>query len=137
MVDEPSRTRLNRLYWESDASVGEIADRLEISRRALYDGIEPRPAGAPCPDCGGELGFRNRTAAQNREATCADCGREVALEPGIPDPEDPEAEREAAAGRLSPIQALRAPTGSALAMGGALLAGLALGAVAGYFLRRR
>lgn len=79
MDDPQTRDELNRRYWESDASVSEIADELDISRRALYDGIEPLPAGVPCPACGGMLGFRNRTAAENQAVECAECGRELAL----------------------------------------------------------
>lgn len=80
MDDQQTREELNRRYWESDASVSQIADALDISRRALYDGIEPLPAGVSCPACGGMLGFRNRTAAENQEVECTDCGRELSLE---------------------------------------------------------
>jgi DNA-directed RNA polymerase subunit RPC12/RpoP len=71
---------LNRLYWESSASVSQIADRLDISRRALYDGIQPQPAGRRCPECGAPLVYRNRTALESREAECPDCGFESPLE---------------------------------------------------------
>lgn len=136
MADDEAREELNRLYWESDASVAEIADRLDISRRALYDGIEPRPAGAPCPDCGGALGFRNRTGAANREAECAACGGEVSLSGDRPAPEPaPTVEQERRAGPLSPTRRA-ATSGSGPALAIMLLFGIGLGAAIGYFFRR-
>jgi hypothetical protein len=135
MADRETHEELNRLYWESDASVTEIGDRLGLSRRALYEGIDPRPAGAPCPDCGTALVFRNRTAAENREAECPECGREM----GVPDrraQEAPESERDPSEAPLSPAR--RVPTaGGAPALGIALLVGLTLGVVLAYLLRER
>lgn len=158
MADDQTRSEMNRLYWGSDASVGEIADRLGVSRRALYDGIDPRPAGAPCPDCGAPLGYRNRTAADRREATCGACGREMTLDgastPGRPAEqgaaanggaragpeevgEEPEVEQLKRGARLSPMPPRAVPgTATGPALGGALLAGLAAGAALGYMLRR-
>lgn len=136
MDDRETREELNRLYWESDESVAEIADRLDISRRALYDGIEPRSAGAPCPQCGAALGFRNRTAAENREAECESCGHEVTLgsEPERP----PQVEQEREAAPLSPTR--RVPVSSVSASGPVLgillLAGIGLGAAILYAIRR-
>lgn len=144
MDDNEIRREINRLYWGSDASVGEIADRLGVSRRALYDGIEPQPAHAACPDCGGAMGFRNRTAAANREASCPDCAREARIPAGAAAeaggeemPEDPEVERQArgaARAPLPPRSVAGAQSGALL--GGALLAGLAAGAAIGYMARR-
>ena len=142
MADDQARAEINRLYWGSDASVGEIADRLGVSRRALYDSIDPTPAGEPCPDCGSELGFRNRTAAERREASCAECGREERLggsrtSPGAEDLEDPQVEQMARGARLSPMPARNVPpTAGAVVVGGALLAGLAAGALIAYTVRR-
>lgn len=70
----------NRLYWESDISVGEIAQRLDISRRALYDAIRPVPAGGQCSSCGGELEFTNRSTRSQGFATCRSCGQQVTAE---------------------------------------------------------
>lgn len=145
-MPDASHAEINRLYWETDRSVGDIADDLGVSRRSLYDSIDPRPAGAPCPDCGTPLVFRNRTAAERREPECPDCGlsteleaageREAAGDAGAY--EEPEVEREDAAGRLSPIPPRRVPAGgNGPLLGSTLLAGLAVGAVAGYLLRRR
>ncbi|MBW3553760.1 MAG: hypothetical protein KY466_09620 [Gemmatimonadetes bacterium] len=143
MADDQTRAEINRLYWGSDASVGEIADRLGVSRRALYDSIDPTPAGEPCRDCGSELQFRNRTAAERREASCAECGREErltgsTLSPAAEDLEDPQVEQMARGARLSPVRTREVPPMvSAPAIGGALLAGLAAGALIAYAVRRR
>lgn len=135
MAEQEIRTELNRLYWESEASVADIADSLDISRRALYDGIEPKPAGAPCPECGGALGYRNRTAAENLEAECPECGLEVRLEEGEPPLAPPEMEAEKRAAPLSATR--RVPqTESGPVLGLLLLAGLAVGAAVAYILRR-
>jgi hypothetical protein len=63
----------NRLYWNSDLSVAEIAARLDLSRRALYDLVRPLPAGSPCPACGEELGFANRSARESGRGACDAC----------------------------------------------------------------
>lgn len=140
MADDASRAEVNRLYWDSDLSVGDIADRLGVSRRSLYDSIDPRPAAAPCPECGAMLGFRNRTAADNLEAECPSCGHEETLDrdAGPVGYDDPELEQEMDAGRLAPMPPRRIPArGSGPLLGGSLLAGLVLGAVAAYAVRRR
>jgi ribosomal protein L37AE/L43A len=139
MLDVPGRTEANRLYWETDASVAEIGDRLGISRRALYDAIEARPAGAVCPQCGDELVVRNRTAASRGAAECVGCGAEVTVGDAAPaDAPEPQVEQEGAAARLSPGgRGADAAQGHAAIIGAALLGGLAAGAVTGYLLRRR
>ena len=133
MADD-TQAELNRLYWETDASVGDIADRLDISRRALYDGIEPRPAGLRCDACGGELGYRNRTALENRVAECAECGLEVELEEESYAPE-PQVEQLRDSGSLAPVRRVPAE-GDGPVLGLALLTGLAAGALAAYLVRR-
>ena len=84
MATEPSRLEANRLYWETDASVGHIAETLGISRRALYDLLERIPAPDPCPDCGGPLLFTNRLARSTGEAQCGACGVTTTLAPRHP-----------------------------------------------------
>lgn len=133
MDSEETRRELNRMYWESDASVSEIGDRLDISRRALYDGIEPLPAGAPCPECGAALGFRNRTSAEKGEAECAECGTEVRLDGDVDGPE-PQVEQERRAAALSPAR--QASAGSGPALGLMLLCGMGLGAALTYLFHR-
>ena len=140
MADAHTNDELNRLYWESDASVSDIADRLDISRRALYDGIVARPAGVACPECGAELTYRNRTALENREAECPKCGFDTELT----QTEEPERTREApepgdaaddADQPIGPPRPL--PTaGSGPVLGGAFVAGLTIGAMVTYLLNR-
>jgi transposase-like protein len=140
MLDERSRNEADRLYWESDASVADIAEQLEISRRALYEAIRPRPAGLACEECGGDLVFRNRTSAERNVAECLQCEREVAVEAVRPDGSDPEpqVEQEREAARLSPM-ARRHPEGggNGAFISASLLAGMAIGAASAYLFRRR
>lgn len=153
MTELEKREKINELYWGSDASVADIADRMGVSRRVLYDSIEPKRAGTACPECGGRLGFRNRTMAENAEAECADCGLEqdvssgaparpaAAPDRGEPDRGEPQVEQEHGASRLSPLRPRTEPrtvrsTGSGPVFGGSMLAGIAVGAAIGWILRR-
>jgi DNA-directed RNA polymerase subunit RPC12/RpoP len=140
MADEQARSEADRLYWDTGTPVADIADRLEISRRALYDAIQPRPIGLACADCGEGLVFRNRSAAERRQAECPACGNEVVVEP-IPEGEDaaePQVEQERTAARMAPLDRKRVPAPAhGAGLSAALVAGLALGAVAGYLLRTR
>jgi hypothetical protein len=152
MSDQPYHDDANRLYWETNASVAEIADQLAISRRALYDAIEPRPAQAPCPECGVILVFRNRTAAERRRAECLECELEMALEEltggGAPGatagPTTGGAARPTPGPTPGPTsgptpvrERTASVSGNGAVLGGSLLAGLALGAAAGYLIRKR
>lgn len=134
MANTEIRQELNRLYWESDASVSEIADQLDISRRALYDGIEPRPVGSACPECGAPLGFRNRTALESGEAECAECGYETEVEPAILYEGNGDGPDRPAGGRRPPRRLPAA--GSAPVVGSAFVAGLAFGALVTYLVHR-
>ncbi len=69
---------LNDVYWQGDESVAGLMERLGISRSTLYAAVEPLPVGSPCPRCGGELVFTNRSARAAGRATCAECGEVVA-----------------------------------------------------------
>lgn len=66
---------VNRLYWETELPVTEMAERLGISRRTIYDMIVPLPVDEPCPECGGPLTYANRSARLSGEALCRACGR--------------------------------------------------------------
>ncbi len=81
MATEPSRLEANRLYWETDAPVGRIAETLGISRRALYELLERIPADGPCPECGGPTLFANRLARSTGEAHCGACGAGTVVSP--------------------------------------------------------
>lgn len=72
--DEGLADEVNRLYWESDASVGQIAERLGISRRALYDALTPWPADGVCPNCGAGLVYSNRSRRKADQPECPVCG---------------------------------------------------------------
>jgi hypothetical protein len=79
----------NRLYWQTEVPVGEIATQLELSRRALYDALDPLPTGQTCGECGGAIGYPNRSARAAGLAICDSCGAEsigVAAE-SAPEPE--------------------------------------------------
>lgn len=68
--------RANGLYWDSDASVNDIAEQLDLSKGTLYGMIRPRPAGLDCPECGGDMEYPNRTARDKGYVTCSACGYE-------------------------------------------------------------
>jgi hypothetical protein len=112
-LDPAAAAEANRLYWETDDSVAEISDRLRISRRALYEAVEPLPTGAACTTCGGPLTFENRSARTAGEAACTICATTGATD--IREPVD-----------TAPGLALDERT---LLVGGAALAGAILGAV--------
>jgi hypothetical protein len=75
--DDAQAAEANRLYWKQAASVGEIANQLGISRRALYEVLQPRPAGVLCPRCGNEGVFVNRSAHAAGMARCLNCQIEI------------------------------------------------------------
>lgn len=66
----------NRLYWESEESVNQIGETLGLSKGVLYGLISPLPAGLPCPGCGDEMVFPNRTAREKGFLACPGCGME-------------------------------------------------------------
>lgn len=114
----------NRLYWETDHSVAEIAQQLELSRRALYEAVVPLPTGTSCPTCGTPLVFENRSARTAGHEICPAC--EAAHD---------EAELAAAAATADRLdhridhRALLDST-QAVRVGTAAIAGAALGAIA-------
>jgi len=65
--------RANELYWDSDRSVNQIAEDLDLSKGALYGIIEPQRVGLGCPLCGDEVGWANRTAKDRESLTCNTC----------------------------------------------------------------
>lgn len=128
---------VNRLYWETDDSVADISNRLNVSRRALYDLVEPLPAGAECVACGGDLYFGNRSAKAAGIARCPNCGNEREVEHDISH-ED--------VGTIPPYSAgwpaVSKPAGGdlrerAVAIASFALAGAVLGALATVIVRRR
>jgi hypothetical protein len=111
-LDAGAAAEANRLYWETEDSVAEIADRLEISRRALYDAVEPLPTGADCPTCGGPLVFENRSSRTADTPSCVVCAETGATDSDLPVEPLPSTDDE-----------------RALMIGGAAVAGAAFGAL--------
>lgn len=68
--------KANRLYWETDRSVNQIAEEMNVSKGTLYDLVHPLPAGLPCPACGEEMAWQNRTAREGGTITCSACEME-------------------------------------------------------------
>lgn len=132
-MDDANRaaSEANRLYWETDAPVAEIAAQLEFSRRALYDALLPLPTGARCVECGGELGYPNRSARLAGLAICATCGAE-APEPTTVGDSEGEKAREPEPWTWSPPRQTLAGAldRRVLWMGGAALAGALVAAAA-------
>jgi hypothetical protein len=77
-VEEKTATarEVNRLYWDTESSVAEISNKLGVSRRGLYELIEPMAAGVECNSCGAELYYGNRSAKAAATARCLVCGAE-------------------------------------------------------------
>jgi len=118
----------NALYWSNEASVGEIANRLGISRRSLYELLEPRPADIPCPKCGTETVFVNRSALTAGIARCPACETETAV-PAV------RTDRNSEAVAVTVSAATRAPRH--VALGSVALVGVVIGAVAALILTQR
>lgn len=116
----------NDLYWNDMASVSEIANRFGISRRALYDIIEPRPAGVSCPSCAVEVVFVNRSAVASRTARCLIC--EVEIQAELPDVPAVPGATSAAEALVPPSRRLTADR--RVSLGGAALLGAAIGSIA-------
>jgi len=72
-LDRRTVEEANRLYWDSDVSVADIAEQMGWSRRALYDAIEPLPTDAACEVCGAPLVFLNRSARSSATMSCVTC----------------------------------------------------------------
>jgi hypothetical protein len=89
--------RANELYWGSEDSVNQIAERLDLSKSALYGLIGPLGSGCGCPICGAEVEFPNRTARERDELTCPECGWDGAEGETVPLDADPMAGPEGSA----------------------------------------
>lgn len=111
-----SASEANRLYWESELSVSDISERLNLSRRALYDVLDPLPTGLPCAACGGGLVYENRSARTAGEMICGQCG----ARPGI----------DAAATPAPPLVETPSIDPRTFQLGGAMIAGAIVGVVA-------
>jgi hypothetical protein len=78
--DPELKERANALYWDSEDSVNEIAESLDLSKGALYGLVEPLATDEPCPACGASLEFSNRTARDKGLVACPSCEFEEELD---------------------------------------------------------
>jgi hypothetical protein len=140
-------SQANRWYWQTEQSVADIAEKLSVSRRALYELITPESAGAVCTECGGDMVYVNRSAKASSLGRCSNCGAENTIAADVADDEDDnhvldvqETVPPYAAGWPRPVESsstqhdLRT---RALTLGGVALAGAALGALAAVLVTRR
>lgn len=136
-MTEPASAEINRLYWETETSVADIAERLDVSRRALYDAIEPISAGKTCPVCGTMLQYANRSARESGQGACFVCAT------GSPQQQIPvESEAWTWSPGVRSADPAAAASDAALSararrLGGAALLGAAIGAIATHLLVRR
>lgn len=146
MNDATRSAEANRLYWQTETPVAEIAERFDFSRRALYEVVAPLPAGAACPSCGQGLHYENRSARRDGQATCAECGARTTLrdtEGPAPDAmlEPPPAVHDLRADARTDAGIDDARDGDlrgrAVLLGGAAIAGVAIGTMAALLARRR
>lgn len=70
---DPRVQRANALYWESQQSVNQIADEMDLSKGMLYGLIQPIGARLPCPRCSSEMEYVNRTARERGFLKCPSC----------------------------------------------------------------
>jgi hypothetical protein len=130
-------TEANRLYWQTAKSVGDIAEKLGVSRRALYELIQPAPAGLQCGACGGDVVFSNRSAKSSNTGRCVQCGAEcdTGAESVVPG----ETLTPYAAGWPRVIQhnEQNDMRSRAFQLGGVAIAGAAVGAIAALLVTRR
>lgn len=141
-VDEPYIAEANRLYWETEDSVASIADRLDVSRRALYEAVRPMPTGTTCEACGGGLAYENRSARKQGAAVCAACDAERrGAAPAVVRPAAGEPIIDVIRGdqRVDAIVDLRDPElrHRAVVLGSVAIAGVAVGTMAAIFAMRR
>ncbi|MGH7500969.1 MAG: hypothetical protein ACREL7_04355 [Longimicrobiales bacterium] len=142
MADRADTAEANRLYWDTETSVAEIAARLDLSRRGLYEAVEPAGTGVPCPECGEELRYDNRSARRSGQATCPACSATHVLESASPAPAEP------GTPGLSVVPGDARHDGRVFAndqdvrhravlLGGAAIAGVAIGTMAALLAMRR
>lgn len=132
---QPDAAEANRLYWETELSVADIAQQLDISRRTLYRLVEPVAVAGECIVCAQALVFENRSARTAAVATCTACGAEAPQQDVAADEtgEDDDL-ADIAQNAAEPVVA---DPDAAMRVGGAALAGAAVGALVTLLLVRR
>ena len=126
----------NRLYWQTERSVADIAGTLGVSRRVLYELIQPESTGVSCGACGSEVVFVNRSARASGSGRCPQCGAECEIESDADEAQDtipPYAPGWPSAAEVSADEFRE----RALKIGGAAVAGVLLGALAALLVTRR
>jgi UDP-N-acetylmuramyl tripeptide synthase len=137
MAERPDAGEANRLYWETDASVAEIATKLDLSRRALYEAVRPAPAGVSCVSCGQSVQYENRSARRLGQAFCPACGARQSI-PTAAIAEPPLAVVSGnARGDARALVRDDDIRHRAVLLGGAAIAGVAIGTVAALLAMRR
>jgi len=134
-VPTEAAAEANRLYWETELPVGEIAARLDLSRRALYESIRPVPAEGNCAACGAPLEYTKRSSRIQGLPTCRNCvapatppaGREREVEPWTWSPHS----------RVAHGSLLAGPPPSVWVVGATALAGALLAAGVTFLVVRR
>ena len=125
----------NRLYWQTDRSVADIATGLGVSRRALYELIEPEKTGVRCGACGAFVVFVNRSAKAASLARCPECNVETEVD-DVSESQDNIPPYAAGWPRAAEGEPTELP-GRTLRIGGAAAAGAAIGALAALLILRR
>lgn len=143
------REQANEQYWTSSETVSQLAERLGMSRNAMYSSVRPMPAGASCSQCDEPLVFTNRTSRSSRMATCPACEAQVSLEEGSA---TPPAGKDLVSGAAIPVapangsqsrwedwkeDVASVPAERVAMIGGAAALGVALGAAAVKAIRKR
>jgi UDP-N-acetylmuramyl tripeptide synthase len=119
--------RANALYWDSDGSVNDIAEALDLSKGSLYNLIQPAATAIACPECDTAMEYPNRTARDKGYVTCPGCGLE----------EEEEVIRGLAGeGLPSLIEPRTVPVGGQRTLWATILLGAAAGIVLARWMRR-
>jgi hypothetical protein len=79
--DQKLADQANELYWRSDQSVNQITETMDLSKSGLYALVDPFPAERPCPDCGTDMVYTNRTTKHKGVASCLACENELEAKP--------------------------------------------------------
>ena len=79
--DQKLADQANDLYWRSDQSVNQITETMDLSKSGLYALVDPFPAERPCPDCGTDMVYANRTTKQKGIASCLACENALEAKP--------------------------------------------------------
>jgi hypothetical protein len=127
----------NRLYWQTDRSVADIAEKLSVSRRALYELITPESAGVQCGSCGGDVVFTNRSAKSSHTGRCGQCGAECDTSNDVTETGETLTPYAAGWPRVIHRHGNEDVKGRAMQLGGVAIAGAAVGAIAALLITRR